>query len=117
MSYAAGKTFHLFTFYMLSHLSTSRKKNVETLLLYQHLNLFTECRFFDYLQMVLDLIDVEFMCEYPKIRGKDKELFLKKFNILSIEELKEAFRVTCKDLLDSVSEIVPCVGCRRRYFC
>lgn len=66
-------------------------------------------------QMVLDLIEVDFMCEEPKIQGKEKDIFLKKFSMLTPEELRDAFQVSCKRLLDIVSEIIPCVGCRRRY--
>lgn len=64
--------------------------------------------------MIMDLLNAEFMCENPPLRPKDKEIFFKKFSILEDEEIKDAFKVSVKRLLDIVSEIVPCVGCRRR---
>lgn len=64
--------------------------------------------------MVMDLNGMGLVCDSPMIRGKELDDFLRKFNVLTSSEMKNAFEVTCKDLLSILSQTVPCVGCRRR---
>jgi len=64
--------------------------------------------------MVMDLNGMGLVCDNPVVRGKELDDFLRKFNVLNSSELKDAFEVTCKDLLRILSQTVPCVGCRRR---
>lgn len=52
-------------------------------------------------------------CDNPVVRGKALEEFSRKYNVLTIEEVREALQVNCKDLLSILSQTVPCVGCRR----
>lgn len=65
------------------------------------------------LTMVMDLNGMGLVCDNPVVRGKELDDFLRKFNVLNSSELKDAFEVTCKDLLRILSQTVPCVGCRR----
>lgn len=48
------------------------------------------------------------------IKHKDLERFVKKFSILSNDELAVAMMVTTKDIMSLLAHTVPCVGCRRR---
>lgn len=52
-------------------------------------------------------------CE--RVDNKELEDFKTKYLSLEKTELFEAFRVDVKDVLNIVSESIPCVGCRRRY--
>ncbi|XP_011140169.1 gametogenetin-binding protein 2 isoform X2 [Harpegnathos saltator] len=65
------------------------------------------------LTMVMDIKNLGAICDNPIIRGKYLQEFVKKLEILTKEEIKASFEVTCKDMLAILSETVPCVGCRR----
>lgn len=64
--------------------------------------------------MIMDISRLGAICDSPIIRGKPLDEFIKKLSILTKEEVKMSFKVTCKDMLAILSETVPCVGCRRR---
>lgn len=66
------------------------------------------------LQMVMDLKDVDLFNSCERIDNKELEDFKNKYLSLNPGELFEAFRVDVKDVLNIVSESIPCVGCRRR---
>lgn len=65
--------------------------------------------------MVMDLNTMNLGCDNPVVKGKALEEFSRKYNVLTIDEVREALQVNCKDLLSILSQTVPCVGCRRRY--
>lgn len=65
--------------------------------------------------MIMDIKNLGAICDNPIIRGKHLTEFVKKLKILTKEEIKASFEVTCKDMLTILSETVPCVGCRKRY--
>lgn len=66
------------------------------------------------LQMVMDLNSMGFVYGNPIVKGKELDEFMVKFNVLSPEEVQFAFQVDRKDILNNLSQTVPCVGCRRR---
>ena len=59
-------------------------------------------------------IDCNHVCS---AKCKDMELFVQKFNVLSKDEVAVAMMVTSKDVMNLLTHLVPCVGCRRRYIC
>ncbi|KAG7188191.1 hypothetical protein KM043_017684 [Ampulex compressa] len=65
------------------------------------------------LTMIMDIGSLGAICDSPMIRGKHLEEFTRKLELLTKEELKASFEVTCKDMLAILGEAVPCVGCRR----
>ncbi|CAH0381297.1 unnamed protein product [Bemisia tabaci] len=67
----------------------------------------------DCLTLVMDLNSMGLVYDNPIVRGKELDEFTRNYNILTLEEVKQAFQVTCKDLLDILSQTIPCVGCRR----
>ncbi|XP_043273261.1 gametogenetin-binding protein 2-like [Venturia canescens] len=67
----------------------------------------------DNLTMIMDLNNLGAVSDNPLVRGKQLEEFTKKLDILSKEEIKASFEVTCKDMLAILGQAVPCVGCRR----
>lgn len=64
--------------------------------------------------MIMDISGLGAICDNPLINGKQLEEFTKKFALLTTEEIKESFEVTCKHIIDILNEAEPCVGCRRR---
>ena len=64
--------------------------------------------------MVMDVNGLGAISDNPLVRGKQVDDFSKKFDILTKEEARFSFRVSCKDLLSILGQTVPCVGCRRR---
>lgn len=64
--------------------------------------------------MIMDIKRLGAICDNPVIRGKHLTEFTKKLEILTKEEIKASFEVSCKDMLTILSETVPCVGCRKR---
>lgn len=52
-------------------------------------------------------------CDNPVVKGNALEEFSRKYNVLTIGEVRDALQVSCKDLLSILSQTVPCVGCRR----
>ncbi|XP_034239515.1 gametogenetin-binding protein 2-like [Thrips palmi] len=67
----------------------------------------------DNLSMVMDLNSMNLGCDNPTVKGNALEEFSRKYNVLTINEVREALQVSCKDLLSILSQTVPCVGCRR----
>ncbi|XP_032675649.1 gametogenetin-binding protein 2-like isoform X2 [Odontomachus brunneus] len=63
--------------------------------------------------MIMDIKRLGAICDNPVIRGKHLTEFIKKLEILTKEEIKASFEVSCKDMLAILSETVPCVGCRK----
>ncbi|XP_011156996.1 gametogenetin-binding protein 2-like isoform X2 [Solenopsis invicta] len=65
------------------------------------------------LTMIMDISGLGAICDNPLISGKQLEEFMKKFTVLTIEEIKASLEVTCKKIIDILNEAEPCVGCRR----
>ncbi|OAD58930.1 Gametogenetin-binding protein 2-like [Eufriesea mexicana] len=65
------------------------------------------------LKMVMDISDLGAICDSPLVCGKELDEFTRKLNMLTKEEVKASFKVTCKDMLAILGQAVPCVGCRR----
>ncbi|XP_024883941.1 gametogenetin-binding protein 2-like [Temnothorax curvispinosus] len=65
------------------------------------------------LTMIMDISDLGAICDNPLVNGKQLEEFTKKFALLTTEEIKASFEVTCKHIIDILNEAEPCVGCRR----
>jgi hypothetical protein len=63
--------------------------------------------------MVLDLNPKGLVFDRPLIEGEDFEDFDEKFQLLKPMELKNSLNVTKSDFLNVLSQMVPCVGCRR----
>ncbi|KAL0112213.1 hypothetical protein PUN28_011938 [Cardiocondyla obscurior] len=63
--------------------------------------------------MIMDISGLGAICESPLVNGKQLEEFTKKLALLSKEEIKASFEVTCKHIYDILNEAEPCVGCRR----
>lgn len=47
------------------------------------------------------------------IKCKDMERFVQRFSLLSKDEIAVAMMVTSKDIMNLLTHLVPCVGCRR----
>ncbi|XP_077995780.1 gametogenetin-binding protein 2-like [Glandiceps talaboti] len=71
----------------------------------------------DSLTMVMEFTDSDFLgCDHGRcLRVKPAELerFVQKFELLNKDELAVAMMVTSKELFNTLSQMVPCVGCRR----
>lgn len=65
------------------------------------------------LTMIMDINGLGAICDSPLVCGKELDEFIRKFNMLTKEEIKASFEVTCKDMLAILGQAVPCVGCRR----
>lgn len=65
------------------------------------------------LTMVMDLSDSEILSDSPTLKGKELDNFMLKYSMLTLEDVKNAFQITCKDVLEILSQTIPCVGCRR----
>ncbi|XP_050462207.1 gametogenetin-binding protein 2-like isoform X2 [Cataglyphis hispanica] len=63
--------------------------------------------------MIMDISNLGAVSDSPLIRGKQLDEFTRKFNMLTKEEIKASFEVTCKDMLAILGQAEPCVGCRR----
>lgn len=64
--------------------------------------------------MVMDISNLGFVNDNPMVKGKELEEFTNKYKVLSPKEVRLAFQVNRKDLLNILSQTIPCVGCRRR---
>lgn len=69
--------------------------------------------------MVMDLNSMGFVkwildLNNPTVKGKELDEFQAKYKVLSPEEVRYAFQVSRKDLMNILSNTIPCVGCRRR---
>ncbi|XP_070572373.1 gametogenetin-binding protein 2-like isoform X2 [Ptychodera flava] len=71
----------------------------------------------DSLTMVMEFPDPDFLwCEQGKcsrVKPAELEKFVQKFSLLNKDELAVAMMVTSKELFTTLSQMVPCVGCRR----
>ncbi|KAK2586730.1 hypothetical protein KPH14_011765 [Odynerus spinipes] len=65
------------------------------------------------LTMIMDVNGLGAICTSPLVRGKQLDEFTRKLDMLTKEEIKASFEVTCKDMLAILGQAVPCVGCRR----
>ncbi|KAL1451783.1 hypothetical protein WDU94_006129 [Cyamophila willieti] len=65
------------------------------------------------LTMVLDLSGLNLICDNASIRGRQLEEFMKKFTVLSRDEVMQAFQVTYKHCSDILDQTIPCIGCRK----
>ncbi|CAK9812187.1 Gametogenetin-binding protein 2-like [Anthophora quadrimaculata] len=65
------------------------------------------------LTMIMDIHDLGAICDSPLVCGKELDEFTRKLRMLTKEEIKASFEVTCKDMLAILGQAVPCVGCRR----
>lgn len=67
------------------------------------------------IQMVVKFSDKCTDCDkLCGVKQKDLEHFTNKFNTLTKEEVAGALLVSCKDIINMLSHMVPCVGCRKR---
>ncbi|KAL4714553.1 hypothetical protein ACJJTC_006599 [Scirpophaga incertulas] len=68
---------------------------------------------YDNLAMIMDLNTMGLICDNPQVKGRDFEEFMRKYKVLSTEELKMALRVDASDIFNVLNQNIPCVGCRR----
>ncbi|GBP80894.1 Gametogenetin-binding protein 2-like [Eumeta japonica] len=69
---------------------------------------------YENLTMVMDLNTMGLICDNPQVKGREYEEFLRKYRILSTDELKAALRVDASEIFSVLNQSIPCVGCRRR---
>lgn len=68
----------------------------------------------DSLTMVVQFEDKCIDCNHVcSIKCKDMECFVQKFDVLTKDEVAVAMMVTSKDIMNLLTHLVPCVGCRR----
>ncbi|KAM0727514.1 Gametogenetin-binding protein 2-like [Formica fusca] len=65
------------------------------------------------LTMIMDISNLGAISDSPLVRGKQLDEFTRKLDMLTKEEIKASFEVTCKDILAILGQTEPCVGCRR----
>ncbi|XP_029161178.1 gametogenetin-binding protein 2-like [Nylanderia fulva] len=65
------------------------------------------------LTMIMDISNLGAVSDSPLVRGKQLDEFTRKLDMLTKEEIKASFEVTCKDMLGILGQTEPCVGCRR----
>ncbi|CAG4988576.1 unnamed protein product [Parnassius apollo] len=68
---------------------------------------------YENLTMIMDLNTMGLICDNPQVKGREYEEFMRKYRILSTEELKAALRVDASDIFNVLNQSIPCVGCRR----
>ncbi|VVC96931.1 gametogenetin-binding protein 2-like [Leptidea sinapis] len=68
---------------------------------------------YDNLTMIMDLNIMGLICDNPQVKGREYEEFMRKYRILTTEELKSALRVDASDIFNVLNQSIPCVGCRR----
>ncbi|XP_013145974.1 PREDICTED: gametogenetin-binding protein 2-like [Papilio polytes] len=68
---------------------------------------------YENLTMIMDLKTMGLICDNPQVKGREYEEFMRKYRILSTEELKAALRVDATDIFNVLNQSIPCVGCRR----
>lgn len=66
------------------------------------------------LQMIMDLNTMGLICDNPQVKGREYEDFMRKYRILTTDELKAALDVDATDIFEVLNQSIPCVGCRRR---
>lgn len=64
--------------------------------------------------MIMDISNLRAVSDSPLVRGKQLDEFTRKLDMLTKEEIKASFEITCKDMLIILSQTEPCIGCRRR---
>ncbi|XP_066295842.1 gametogenetin-binding protein 2-like isoform X1 [Branchiostoma lanceolatum] len=65
------------------------------------------------LTMVMEFQDGGFSMDYHNVKQKELDSFHQKLDVLSKDELAVELMVTSKQLFRALSQLVPCVGCRR----
>lgn len=65
--------------------------------------------------MIMDLNTMGLICDNPQVKGREYEEFMRKYRVLTTDELKAALRVDASDIFNVLNQSIPCVGCRRRY--
>ncbi|XP_013401216.1 gametogenetin-binding protein 2 [Lingula anatina] len=65
------------------------------------------------LSLVLQFTDTCIGCEMSTIKMTELERFVQRFHALSQDEIATALMVTGKEVFNLLSQMVPCVGCRR----
>ncbi|XP_063531554.1 gametogenetin-binding protein 2-like [Cydia strobilella] len=68
---------------------------------------------YDNLTMIMDLNTMGLICDNPQVKGREYEEFVRKYKVLTTEELKVALRVDASDIFNVLNQSIPCVGCRR----
>lgn len=53
-------------------------------------------------------------CERPVIVQSEVDAFARSLQQLSNEQMSSAIKISRMDILNQVSQLVPCVGCRHR---
>ncbi|XP_058794088.1 gametogenetin-binding protein 2-like [Phymastichus coffea] len=65
------------------------------------------------LAMIMDISGLKALRESPLVQGRQLDEFSKKLNLLTMDEKRASFEVSCKDMLGVLDQTVPCIGCRR----
>ncbi|CAH0721856.1 unnamed protein product, partial [Brenthis ino] len=68
---------------------------------------------YENLTMIMDLNTMGLICDSPQVKGREYEEFMRKYRILTTDELKSALRVDASDIFNVLNQSIPCVGCRR----
>ncbi|XP_072943354.1 gametogenetin-binding protein 2-like [Epargyreus clarus] len=68
---------------------------------------------YENLTMTMDLNTMGLICDNPQVKGREYEEFMRKYRILTTDELKAALRVDAADIFNVLNQNIPCVGCRR----
>ncbi|XP_017471648.1 PREDICTED: gametogenetin-binding protein 2-like [Rhagoletis zephyria] len=66
------------------------------------------------LMMLMDLSSKGLCIDSPQIRGRELEIFTRKYKLLSPEELRQSLEIDSVTFVSLLNQCVPCVGCRRR---
>ena len=70
------------------------------------------------LQMTMEMDSGYLTCDENYMPSKTEiEAFMKKYRLLSKQEVEEALQVVSAEFVAILNQMVPCVGCRRRYDC
>ncbi|XP_049867455.1 gametogenetin-binding protein 2-like [Pectinophora gossypiella] len=68
---------------------------------------------YENLTMIMDLNTMGLICDNQQVKGREYEEFMRKYRILTTDELKAALRVDASDIFNVLNQSIPCVGCRR----
>ncbi|XP_067617863.1 gametogenetin-binding protein 2-like [Eurosta solidaginis] len=66
------------------------------------------------LMMLMDLSSKGLCIDSPQIRGRELEIFTRKFKLLTADELRQSLEIDSVTFVSLLNQCVPCVGCRRR---
>ena len=73
-----------------------------------------QCR----MQMVVEFAEpCSSCCEQPAVVQSQLDTFVRNMQQLSNEQISSALKISRMDILNQVSQLVPCVGCRHRLLC